>query len=142
MKSPLSLLAAMCLVGCVNNPYVKITNPDGTTTELSTGRNLGADVTEQVSEVRGNGYVLKNMVKKQEAAKVWLSLIRTAGTLGVAGFSYLGALETEITNRIAAGEITKREGQRLLQEVELARVDLAKTQSTTLNPNIPLPIRQ
>lgn len=137
MKLPTTLLlASLLLVSCVNNPEVRITNPDGTTTVLSTGRNLGADVTEQVSEVRGNGYVVKHMVKKQEAAKVWLSLIRTAGTLGVAGFSYLSGLEQQITDRIVAGEITKREGQVLLQQIELARVDLAKTQSTVVNPNL------
>lgn len=136
MKSTITLLAAICLVGCVDNPRVSIIAPDGTKTVLSTGRNLGSDVTEQVSEVRGHGYVLKNMVKKQEAAKVWLSLIRTAGTLGVAGFSYLSGLEQQITDRIVAGEITQREGQRLLQEVDLARVKLEETQSTVLNPNV------
>lgn len=137
MKRLLSIvLACSLMIGCVNNPYVKIVSADGTTTIISTGRNLGSEVDEQVSEVEGNGYHVRHMVKRQDATRVLISAIRTAGTLGVAGLTYLSSLEQQVTDRILAGEITKREGQTLLAEIARAKVAAGVTTATTLNPNV------
>lgn len=131
MKALLAILAlALSLVGCVNNPTVTITSPDGTKTTLTTGRNLGAEVDEQVSEVEGGGFHLRHMVKRQDATRVLVSLIRTAGTLGVGYIAYLDRLEQEVTSRVLAGEITKQKGAELLAGIENAKL-AAKAGATT-----------
>ncbi len=53
--------------------------------------------------------------------------IQGAVALGTAGFSYLGQLETEITSRLAAGQITAQQAQKLHADVALAKLDLAAT---------------
>ncbi len=116
------ILFALCLAGCVSNPYVTVETPDGTKTTYSTGKNLMAEVDEQVSEVQGGGYHLRHMVKRQDATKVPLSAIRTAGTIAFSYIAYLDRLAEQVTSRVLAGEITKREGAAALAKIESERI--------------------
>jgi hypothetical protein len=62
--------------------------------------------------------------------------IQGAVALGTAGFSYLTQVEAEISSRLLAGQITQRQANELMTQVGLAKIKLAETQSTTLNPNL------
>lgn len=133
----LLLLYAFVGVACVWNPGVTIENPDGSKMTLSTGKNLMAEVDEQVSEVEGGGYHLRHMVKRQDATRVPIAFAQTVGTLGLGYIGYLNNLAQETTSRIVAGEITKREGQAILGQIEQAKIAAGVTTATTLNPNLP-----
>lgn len=122
MKAILHIFLAAVLAGCVNNPSVTITAPDGTKTVLTTGRNLMAEVDEQVSEVQGGGYHLRHMVKRQDATRVPIAIAQTAGTLGLSYIGYLNNLAKEVSDRMLNGEITKREGQAILGQIEQLKI--------------------
>ncbi len=141
MKTFLTFLA-LTLASCVTNPKVTVTAPDGTKTELSTGQNLMAEVDEQVSEVEGNGYHLRHMVKRQDATRVPIAIAQTVGTLGVTYIGYLDRLAQEVTARMAAGELTKREGARLLAAIESEKIAAGVRGAEVVNPNIALPLRK
>lgn len=95
------MLLMLALSSCVNNPKVSVTRPDGTNITLSTGSNLMAEVDEQVSEVRGGGFVLKHMVKRQDATRVPIAGINTLGIYG-AGWLQAGVNKAkEVTKQIA-----------------------------------------
>jgi hypothetical protein len=138
----IALLLLVALASCVTNPRVVITEPDGTKTELTTGQNLMAEVDEQVSEVEGGGYHLRHMVKRQDATRAPIAFAQTVGTLGLGYIGYLDHLAQEVTSRMAAGEITKREGQALLAQIERDRIAAGVTGATTVNPNLPIPLRK
>jgi hypothetical protein len=50
--------------------------------------------------------------------------IQGAVALGTAGLSYLGQLQQQITQRVQAGQLTIQQGQKLQQEVALAKIAL------------------
>ncbi len=75
---------ALLLVGCVSNPNVTVTTPDGGSVKLSTGTNFMAEVDEQVSEVEGGGFHLRHMVKRQDATRVPIAAIQAVVSYGVA----------------------------------------------------------
>lgn len=103
----LILLLGVSLWSCVRNPGVTVTRLDGTTISLSTGYNLMAEVDEQVSEVRGGGFVLKHMVKRQDATRVPIAGLNTAGLMAGGWFqsnvSKAKEVTTQISNTNAAG---------------------------------------
>ncbi len=99
-------ILVLALAGCVSNPSVTVTNLDGTTMKLSTGVNLMAEVDEQVSEVKGHGWDLKHVVKRQDATRVPIAGIQAAGAYGGA---YLNAASHDLeTTTNGATELGKQ----------------------------------
>lgn len=123
MRTILALLLCLGLSCCVSNPSVTVVSPDGTKTTLTTGQNLMAEVDEQVSEVEGNGFHLRQMVKRQDATRVPIAFAQTIGTMAANYLVYLDRLEQEVTSRLAAHEITKREAQAQFAAIEQARIE-------------------
>lgn len=138
----LACILPALLASCVVNPGVKVKHPDGTETTLTTGTNLMAEVDEQVSEVEGGGFHLRHMVKRQDATRVPIAFAQTVGLLGTTYIGYLDRLAQEVTTRMANSEITRREGQALLAQIQRDRIAAGVTTATTPNPNIPIPLRR
>lgn len=105
-----ALILMLALTNCVSSPSVTVTHPDGTKVRLSTGMNLMAEVDEQVSEVEGGGYHLRHMVKRQDATRVPIAAINTAGIAAAGWFSASVSKAKEVTSQIAntnAASVTK-----------------------------------
>lgn len=138
----IALLLPVALASCVTNPGVKIKHPDGTTTTLTTGQNLMAEVDEQVSEVEGGGYHLRHMVKRQDATRVPIAFAQTVGTLGLGYIGYLNNLAKEVTDRFMAGQITIQQRDAAMASIEQARIAAGVTGATVVNPNLDIPLRK
>jgi hypothetical protein len=131
------ILTIFALLGCVSNPSVTIIDPNGATVRLSTGVNLMAEVDEQVSEVEGQGFHLRHMVRRQDATRVpiaGLQALVTKWLAAIQGRSY--DLKTKTDGQV---ELGKQGVQKVKIEADLAR-DISE--GTQFNPNIPLPIRK
>lgn len=121
MKALLAIFTMM-LVGCVSNPSVTVVSPDGTKMRLSTGMNLMAEVDEQVSEVEGNGYHLRHMVKRQDATRVPMGFFQMLVSKWLAGFTaHSQDLKTTTDGRVALGA----------QQVELGKAKIAADSAAT-----------
>lgn len=129
MKTLPSILIAflmVVLVGCIDNPYVKVTSPDGTVTMYSTGRNVLGEVDEQVSEVQGpNGIHVRHMVKRQDATRFAIAAAQAAGIVGSAYIGYLNTLAKEATAQYAAGQLTIQQRDAALAQIENAKLAYA-----------------
>lgn len=100
------------LASCVSNPNVTVTTPDGTITRLSTGVNLMAEVDEQVSEVEGNGYHIRHMVKRQDATRVPIAGFQALIAKWLAGFTAQSTdLKTVTDGKIELGKQSVQKAQ-------------------------------
>lgn len=69
-------------------------------------------------------------------------VVQGVTTLGVSYIGYLESLAQQVTDRFMAGQITIQQRDAALASIEQARIAAGVTGATTVNPNLPIPLRR
>lgn len=102
----LALLLLSCvLASCADGPGVKITNVDGSTVHLHTGRSVMAKRENVVAEVEApGGYHLRYMVGKEDATEVPKAFFNALVAKWLAGFTaHSNDVKTATDGQVAIG---------------------------------------